>query len=92
MKPPNANAHAERFVRMVRPECLDHLLIVIERHLERVFRCYVGHYNCRRPHQGIGQQVPGARGALLQLLEPAEDVRAALSPPYSFDGAIDSAF
>ena len=57
---PNANAHAERFVRTVRTECLDHLLIVNARHLERVLRTYVGHYNGHRPHQGISQEIPGA--------------------------------
>ncbi len=55
---PNANAFAERFVRTVRSECLDHLLIVNDRHLERVLRTYVGHYNRHRPHQGIGQEIP----------------------------------
>jgi len=57
---PNANAHAERFVRTVRTECLDHLLIVNARHLERVLRTYLRHYNGHRPHQGITQQIPGA--------------------------------
>jgi len=58
---PNANAHAERFVRTVRTECLDHLLIMNACHLERVLRSYVRHYNCHRPHQGISQEIPGAR-------------------------------
>ena len=57
---PNANAHAERFVRTVRTECLDHLLIVNARHLERVLRTYLRHYNGHRPHQGISQEIPGA--------------------------------
>jgi len=57
---PNANAHAERFVRTVRSKCLDHLLIVNARHLERVLRSYVRHYNGHRPHQGISQQIPAA--------------------------------
>jgi putative transposase len=55
---PNANAYAERFVRTVRSECLDQLLIVNARHLERGLRTYVRHYNTHRPHQGIAQQIP----------------------------------
>ena len=55
---PNANAHAERFVRTVRSECLDSLLIVNARHLERVLRSYTRHYNCYRPHQGLIQEIP----------------------------------
>ena len=49
---PNANAFAERFVRTVRSECLDHLLILNGAHLERVLRSHARHYNHHRPHQG----------------------------------------
>ena len=55
---PKANAFAERWVRTVREECLDHLLIISEGHLRRVLTEYVEYYNRRRPHQGIGQRVP----------------------------------
>ena len=55
---PNANAYAERFVRTVRSECLDHILIVNAGHLERILRSYALHYNSHRPHQGIAQQIP----------------------------------
>jgi putative transposase len=55
---PNANAYAERFVRTVRSECLDHLLIVNARHLERILRSYAKHYNSHRPHQGLSQEIP----------------------------------
>jgi len=41
---PNANAHAERWIRTVRAECLDWLLIVGRGHLERVLGVYVEHY------------------------------------------------
>jgi len=51
---PNLNAYAERFVRSVRTECLDHLVIFGEAHLRAVLREYVEHYNTERPHQGIG--------------------------------------
>jgi putative transposase len=52
------NAFAERFVRTIRAECLDHLLIVNARHLERVLHSYARHYNQHRPHQGISQEIP----------------------------------
>jgi len=55
---PRANAFAERWVRSVRQECLDHILIVNQRHLHRVLQEYVEFYNQTRPHQGIGQQFP----------------------------------
>jgi putative transposase len=55
---PNANAHAERLVRTVRSECLDHLLVVNARHLERILRSYARHYNGDRPHQGLSQEIP----------------------------------
>lgn len=54
---PNASAFAERFVRTVRSECLDQLRVVNEAHLERILRSYARHYNGRRPHRGIGQEI-----------------------------------
>ena len=58
VRSPQANAFAERWVRTVRTECLDWILIVGHRHLERVLRDYVGHYNGQRPHRGIDLEVP----------------------------------
>src|SRR5918998_1785449 len=55
---PNANAVAERWVRSVRQECLNHLLIVGEAQLRRVLDVYVGYYNEARPHQGLVQRTP----------------------------------
>lgn len=49
IRAPQANAYAERFVRTVRAECLDHLLIIGRRHLERVLRIYLQHYTRERP-------------------------------------------
>ncbi len=55
---PRANAVAERWIRSVRQECLDHLLIVGEAHLRHVLRAYVAYYNQARPHQGLDQRTP----------------------------------
>jgi transposase InsO family protein len=58
LRAPRANAIAERFVRTVRSECLDWLLILNRRHLERILRIYVDHYNTQRPHRGVGLRPP----------------------------------
>jgi putative transposase len=55
---PNANAVAERWVRSVREECLDRLIILNERHLRRVLQEYITYYNERRPHQSLAQDSP----------------------------------
>jgi len=55
---PRANAFAERWVRSVRQECLDQILIANEHHLRRVLQEYVEFYNQARPHQGLDQQFP----------------------------------
>ena len=61
VRAPQANAIAERFVRTVRAECLDWLLILNRRHLERVLRVYVEHYNTQRPHRALKLQPPQPR-------------------------------
>jgi transposase InsO family protein len=58
VRAPKANAVAERFVRTVRSECLDWLLILNRRHLERVLRTFVDHYNGHRPHRALNLAPP----------------------------------
>lgn len=53
VRAPRANAIAERFVRTIRTECLDWLLIINRRHLEHVVRVYIDHYNTQRPHRAL---------------------------------------
>jgi putative transposase len=55
---PRANAYCERFLRSVRRECLDHLLILHEQQLFRVLLAYATYFNRARPHQGLQQQIP----------------------------------
>ena len=58
VRAPMANAFAERLVRTVRKECLDHILVLGEHHLERVLRGYVRHYTNERPHRGLSLETP----------------------------------
>jgi transposase len=54
---PNCSPHAERFVRTIRTECLDHFVIFGERHLRYLVKQFVEHYLAERYHQGIGGQL-----------------------------------
>ena len=55
---PQANGVAERFVRTVRSECLDRLLILDRPHLKRVLAVFVDHYNVHRPHRALALNPP----------------------------------
>ena len=58
---PNANAFAERWVRTVRADCLDRILILGRHHLEHVLRVYRRHYNEHRPHRALRLLPPDSR-------------------------------
>jgi transposase InsO family protein len=51
---PNANAHAERFVRSIKEECLDRIIPIGEHHVRRTVADFVEHYHRERNHQGLG--------------------------------------
>jgi putative transposase len=76
LQAPNANAHIERWVGSVRRECLDRLLILNRRQLERVLRVYVRHYNERRPHRALDLQAPDPRTMPVTRGQPARSVMA----------------
>ena len=61
---PEANGIAERFVRTVRGECLDWLLILNARHLERALIVFIDHYNAHRPHRRLDLTPPNGRPAI----------------------------
>jgi putative transposase len=71
IRAPKANAIAERFVRTIRVECLDWLLIINRRHLERVLRVFVDHYNGHRPHRALNLTPPDSDPPTLRLVTPS---------------------
>jgi putative transposase len=71
---PDANAFAERWVRTVRAECLDWLLIVGRGHLEQVLRVYVRHYNRHRPHRALKLQAPDPAAPLTIVADDRQGV------------------
>jgi transposase InsO family protein len=58
---PNLTPYVERFIRSIKSECLDRMLIFGERHLEYVVSEYLQHYHHERPHQGIGNDMIESR-------------------------------
>jgi transposase InsO family protein len=55
---PRAYALAERVIRTLRQECLDHVVVLNGRHLEAILREYVAYYNADRPHRSLGLTPP----------------------------------
>jgi putative transposase len=69
-----ANAVAERWVRSVRNECLDHILIFGRHHLEQILRGYVTHCNADRPHRALALAAP-TRGPHQARGSPSSEIR-----------------
>ena len=63
---PNLNAHAERWVKSVKEECLSKLILFGEASLKRALEHYVVHYHAERNHQGKGNVLlfPSQEGAV----------------------------
>ena len=57
VRAPNCNAFAERFVRSIKDECLEHMILFGEASLRRALRAYVMHYHAERNHQGVGNRL-----------------------------------
>ena len=77
---PRANAICERFIGSLRRECLDHMLVLHPRQLQRVVREYVSFYNRLRPHQGLQQRAPISIDSASRLM-PDPDGGRILSAP-----------
>jgi putative transposase len=61
---PEANGIAERYVRTVRSECLDWLLIGSTRHLQRLLAVFIDHYNSHRAHRSLELAPPNGWPAI----------------------------
>ncbi|MFC2173396.1 integrase core domain-containing protein, partial [Acidobacteriota bacterium] len=72
---PNANAFAERWIRSIRVECLNHLVLIGLESLRRVATLYCRHFNDSRPHQGLANRVP-------------RDVRTSVPAPEAIFGPV----
>ena len=70
-----ANEYAERWVRTVRAECLDWLLVVGRGHLQQILGVYVQHYNRHRPHRALMHRSPDPLAPLTIL---GKDCRGAV--------------
>jgi hypothetical protein len=72
---PGPRRTRQRWVRIVRRECLDWILILGCRHLERVLRTHVTHYNVHRPHRALAQNPPLGEPRPTSKSRIAQDVR-----------------
>jgi putative transposase len=58
---PWQNAYVERIIGSVRRECLDHVIVLDERHLHRVLSSYFRYYHQTRTHLSLGKDCPESR-------------------------------
>ena len=58
VRAPKANAVAERVIGTLRRECLDHFVVLSERHLRTVLAEFTRYYNSDRPHRTLQLQPP----------------------------------
>jgi transposase InsO family protein len=69
---PTCNAYAERFVRSIKSECLERMILLGERSLRRALREYSTHYLSERNHQGVGNQLLEPRNVVAFAPEPVQ--------------------
>jgi putative transposase len=80
---PNTNAYVERFIQTIQQECLDHFVVLGERHFNYLVTEWLEHYHQERPHQSLGNEPPTkpkrppkvSRGTVAQQIVALSDVR-----------------
>ena len=58
-----ADPYVERVIGSFRRECLDHVIILNQRHLRRILRAYLAYYHRSRTHLALGKDAPDGRPA-----------------------------
>ena len=58
---PWQNPYAERLIGSIRRECLDHVIVLGERHLRRILTAYISYYHGARTHLSLAKDAPAPR-------------------------------
>ncbi len=58
---PWQNPYVERLIGTVRHECLNHVIVLNERHLQRILVSYLDYYHRSRTHLSLGKDTPDGR-------------------------------
>jgi putative transposase len=69
---PNLNSYSERFVKTVKSECLDHLILSSVKQLEYALEQFSAYYHHERIHQGVGR--------IIEPKHPIDDVAEVVPP------------
>jgi hypothetical protein len=67
---PWQNGYCERVIGTIRRECLDHVIVLGEKHLRRVLKEYLAYYHKDRTHLGLGKDAPEPRAVQNQDVGP----------------------
>ena len=63
---PWQNGYCEQVIGTIRRECLDHVIVLNEKHLRRVLKEYLAYYHESRTHLGLGKDAPESRAVQTQ--------------------------
>jgi len=71
---PWQNPYVERLIGSIRRECLDHMIILHEAHLQKILKNYLEYYHRHRPHRSLEHDAPIAcqlekpeKGSIIEL-------------------------